>query len=162
MELGVHFRLNDAEAQRVLDAAGDDERLHEVIGALEADGEVWARACETDKAWDPIACALSPEGDDGEWPARGVIGGARALQDDDEECWVTHLDPSESAEVAAYLATLDDGAFVEAYRLMPPELRNPEFGDDEQAYALAMLPGLREFFAAAAAERQHVVFTVWG
>ncbi|MFF2277004.1 DUF1877 family protein [Agromyces sp. NPDC058126] len=162
MELGVHFRLTDDEARRVLDAAGEDERLHEVIGELEAVDEVWARACETDKAWDPIACALAPEGDDGEWPARGVIGGARALQEDDEECWVTHLDPAECAEVAGYLATLDDGAFADAYRRMPPELRNPEFGDDEEAYALAMLAGLRGFFASAAAERQHVVFTVWG
>jgi hypothetical protein len=162
MELGVHFRLRDAEAERVLEVAGDDERLHEVIGALEADDEVWARVCETDKAWDPIACALAPAGDDGEWPARGVIGGARALQQDDEECWVTHLNPAEAAEVAAYLATLDDEAFVGAYGLMPPELRNPEYGDDEQVYTLAMLADLREFFASAAAERQHVVFTVWG
>lgn len=162
MELGVHFRLSDDEARRVLAAAGDDERLHDVIGELEADDAVWQRACETDKAWDPIACALAPEGDDGAWPARGVIGGARALQQDDEECWVTHLDPAEAAAVAGYLATLGDDEFGSAYREMPGELRNPEFGDDEQAYALAMLAGLREFFAAAAADRQHVVFTVWG
>ncbi|MFK4729745.1 DUF1877 family protein [Agromyces mediolanus] len=160
MELGVHFRLDDAEAERVLAAAGDDERLRAVIGELEADEEVWARACETDKAWDPIACALAPAGDEDEWPARGVIGGARAFQADADESWVTHLDPREAAEVAAYLSALDDGAFAAAYAEMPEELRNPEFGPEEQQYALAMLAGLRPFFEAARREGQHVVFTV--
>ncbi|MFC3274421.1 DUF1877 family protein [Agromyces mediolanus] len=160
MELGVHFRLTDAEAARVREAAGDDERLGAVLAELEADEEVWARACETDKAWDPIACALAPAGEADEWPARGVIGGARSLQQDDDAAWITHLDPGETAEVADYLAGLDDAAFAAAYAEMPEELRNPEFGPDEQGYALAMLAGLRPFFEAARREGQHVVFTV--
>lgn len=160
MELGVHFRLTDDEAARVLAAAGDDERLGAVLAELEADEEVWAKACETDKAWDPIACSLAPAGASGDWPARGVIGGARTLQADDEESWITHLAPGEVAEVADYLAGLGDAAFITAYAAMPEELRNPEFGPDEQEYALAMLAGLRPFFEAARREGQHVVFTV--
>lgn len=160
MQLGVHFRLDDTEAARVLEAAGDDEALHEVLSALEEDEAVFARACETDKAWDPIACAIAPAGEDDEWPARGVIGGARDLQVEDES-WVTHLSPAETAEVAGFLAGLTDEEFVRRYREMPEDLRNPEFGPDEEGYALGNLAGLREFFAAAAAEGRHVVFTVW-
>lgn len=160
MQLGLHFRLDDAEAARVLEAAGDDEALHEVLDALEEDEAVFLRACETDKAWDPIACAIAPAGEDDAWPDRGVIGGARELQVDDES-WVTYLSPAETAEVAGFLAELTDEEFSSRYREMPEELRNPEFGADEEGYALGNLDGLRTFFAAAAAEGRHVVFTVW-
>jgi hypothetical protein len=52
MELGLHFRLTETQAARVLAVAGDDEALHGTLGDLEADEAVFARACETDKAWD--------------------------------------------------------------------------------------------------------------
>lgn len=160
MELGVHFRLTDDEAAGVRAAACDDERLSAAVAALEESPQVWALACETDKAWDPIACALSPAGEDGPWPARGVIGGARALQDDDDALWITHLAPAEAAEVAAFLEGLSDEDFRRAYRAMPKDLRNPEFGADEEDYASGHLDGLRAFYAEAAAAGQHVVFTV--
>lgn len=160
MQLGLHFRLDDTEAARVLEAAGDDEALHQVLSELEENEVVFARACETDKAWDPIACAIAPAGEDDEWPARGVIGGARDLQVEDES-WVTHLSPAETSEVAGFLAELTDEEFVHRYREMPGNLRNPEFGPDEEDYALGNLQGLRGFFAAAASEGRHVVFTVW-
>ena len=93
MELGLHFRLTETQAARVLAVAGDDDALKGALDDLEADEAVFARACETAKAWDPISCALAPEGDESKWPARGVIGGARSLQDDGDESWVTHLYP---------------------------------------------------------------------
>lgn len=160
MELGLHLRLDGAQIAPVLEAVGDDERLRAVLSAYEEDETVYARACETDKAWDPIACALAPAGEDGPWPARGVIAGARALQVDDEESWITHLDPQEVADVAQYLRELDDSQFSRLYAEMPQELRNPEYGPDEERYALGWLAALREFFAAADDERSHVVFTV--
>ncbi|UOR03280.1 YfbM family protein [Leucobacter allii] len=160
MQLGLHFRLDEAEIAPVLAAAGDDARLLRLLARLEEDPAVFARACETDKAWDPIACALSPAGEDGPWPARGVIGGARPLHVDDEESWVTHLSPDEAAEVAGFLHGLDDAQFSRAYAAMPEELRNPEYGPDEERYALGWLSELRTFFAAASAERAHVVFSV--
>ena len=160
MNLGVHFRINQARAAAVLSAAGDDDRLREQIALLEEDPKLYARGCETDKAWDPIACALSPDNASGPWPARGVIGGARSLQHDGDALWITHLAPAEVAEVAAFVAALSDEDFIAAYRAMPLELRNPEYGPDEQAYALGWLAGLRDFFPRAAAAGEHLVCTV--
>ena len=160
MQLGLHFRLNDTQIKAVLAAEGDDERLFEVLAEYEEDPAIYELSCETDKAWDPIACALSPAGDEGPWPARGVIGGSRQLQEDDDESWITYLAPAEVAEVADFLATLDDATFSRLYAEMPEELRNPEFGPDEEDYALGNLTELKSFFAAAKAEGTHVVFNV--
>ena len=160
MQLGLHFRLNDTEIAPVLAAAGNDEALFAVLEAYENDDATYRRACETDKAWDPIACALSPEGEDGPWPARGVIGGSRALQVDDDESWITYLNPGEVAEVADFLHALSEADFSRAYAEMPEDLRNPEFGPDEESYALGWLGELTTFFAAARDEGAHVVFTV--
>lgn len=160
MELGLHMRLTAEQAAEVLACTGDDEALGAALSALEEDEEVYSRACETDKAWDPIHCAIAPEGDDAAWPARGVIGGARQLQEDADESWVTHLDPAEVAEVAEYLAALSDEEFSRAYAVMPEELRNPEYGPDEEGYALGWLAGVRTFFADAASAKEHVVFSV--
>ena len=160
MQLGLHFRFSDAEIAPVLAAVGDDELLLEVLSRYEEDPAVFARACETDKAWDPIACTLSPAGEDGPWPARGVIGGSRSLQVDDDESWITYLAPTEVSQVADYLLALDDAEFSRAYAHMPEELRNPEYGPDEEEYALGNLSELRSFFAAARDEGAHVVFNV--
>jgi len=160
MQLGLHFRFTEDEIAPILEAAGDDEKLLDLLDACEENPSVFSRACETDKAWDPIACALSPEGEDGPWPARGVIGGSRSLQEDGDESWITHLAPREVAEVADYLRELSDDEFAARYREMPEELRNPEFGHDEEKYALSWLGPLREFFAAAREDGSHVVFAV--
>lgn len=160
MELGLHFRLNPRQAATVLSAAGDDPRLRAVLSSLEEDPSLLARMYETDKAWDPIHCTLSPEGPDGDWPARGVIGGARSLQHDADASWVTHLSPAEVAEVAEFLASLSDARFREAYAAMPAVLRNPEFGPEEEQYAVTILDGLREFYTTAQASGDHVIFSV--
>ncbi len=62
--------------------------------------------------------------------------------------------------VTQFVTGLSDEDFIAAYRAMPLELRNPEYGPDEQAYALGWLAGLRDFFPRAAAAGEHVVFTV--
>ncbi|MCS5497795.1 YfbM family protein [Cnuibacter physcomitrellae] len=160
MQRGLHLRLTPAEAARVLVTAGDDPALRAALAALEEDVATSGRAGEIDKAWDPIACALAPEGPAADWPARGVIGGARSLQHDADASWVTHSSPAEVRDVAAFLAALTDHAFRTAHTEMPDELRNPEHGPDEESYALSWLARLREFYAAAAASGQHVVFSV--
>ena len=162
MPRGMHLRLSADAIAPLLAAADDADAVVEAVTALEEQPVVFARGCETDKAWDPITCALAPDGADGPWPARGVIGGARDLLDDEEVGWVTHSDPAETAEIAAFLAALADESFRAAYTTMPEALRNPEYGDVELGYALANLHDLRAFFAAASSAGEHVVFSVWG
>lgn len=102
MQLGMHFALSADQASTFVDAAGDDERLLELVEAVEEQDTVLCY--ETDKAWDPISCALAPSGDEREpqdWPWTGVVLGQRALQDDDDELLMTLLDPQGVAEVSA-------------------------------------------------------------
>ena len=44
----------------------------------------------------------------------------------------------------------------------PDGSRGPEHGPEEEGYALESLADLRSFYLEAAAERRHVVFTVYG
>ena len=93
MELGVHFALSDSVAAELLDARGDDDKL----GALVEDIEETGRSefsCDTDKAWDPILCALSSTGYERvseNWPAYGVILGDEDLNTDTDDQLVTYL-----------------------------------------------------------------------
>ena len=161
MQLGMHFALTDALAERLRAAAGDDDALRAFIEEIE---EAGVPSCETDKAWDPISCALAPasapDRDPEEWPAYGVILGDEDLQEDSDELLVTYLSAEHVPEVAAWLDTLDEETFAAAYAVMPEELRNPEYGDDERDYAWGYLEGLHAFLTEAARSGSHVVFHV--
>lgn len=164
MQRGVHFML-DADQAAAFDAAsGDDDRLVELVEALEeALGQEATSFCESDKAWDPISCALAPSGPDRDpqdWPWTGVVLGQRSLQADDDELLVSLLDPASVAEVSEALDTLDEETFAEAYAQMPAELRNPEYSDDECAYAWEYLSDLIAFFGQARSAGAHVLFHV--
>lgn len=166
MQLGVHFAVTAEQAARFLAARGDDAALGALVDDLEENGTALA-TCSTDKAWDPISCALAPSGSDrdpDDWPWTGVILGAEELQDtDDSEMTLAYTPPDKVAEVADALRDmLDDGSFVDAYASMPAELRNPEYGDQEREYAQSNLKDLTAFFIDAAAKGAHVIFHVNG
>ena len=72
--LGLHLRLDAADVSRLTD---NEEDLADILEEFEEDEQLFDRACQTDRAWEPIHNALAPDGEDDEWPARGVIGGAR-------------------------------------------------------------------------------------
>ena len=65
-------------------------------------------------------------------------------------------------EIARWLEAFGDDDFHRAYTGMPEDLRGPEHGPEEESYALESLADLRSFYLEAAAERRHVVFTVYG
>lgn len=162
MQLGRHFGLDDAQAEALLAADGDDA-IRELLEQFE---EADVAHCDTDKAWDPISCALAPESgaerDPDEWPAYGVVLGDFDLAEDPDELMATYLEPAHVAEVSAWLATLDEELFDAAYDAMPEELRNPEYGPDERGYAWDNVVQLREFFRESAHAGRHVVFHVEG
>ena len=156
--LGLHLRLDAADVSRLTD---NEEDLADILEEFEEDEQLFDRACQTDRAWEPIHNALAPDGEDDEWPARGVIGGARTLHEDDD-VWVTHSSPDEVEEIARWLEAFGDDDFHRSYTGMPEELRGPGHGPEEEGYALESLADLRSFYLEAAAERCHVVFTVYG
>lgn len=161
MQLGMHFALDAAQAAAFADASGNDDRLIELVEELEERDALLS--CETDKAWDPISCALAPSGPDRDpedWPWTGVVLGQRSLQQDDDELLVSLLDPTGVVEVSEALDGLDEDTFAEAYAQMPVELRNPEYSDDEREYAWAYLSDLIAFFGQARAAGTHVLFHV--
>lgn len=174
MQLGVHFALTEAQASRFLAARGNDAALTALIDELEESSNT-TPTCSTDKAWDPISCALAPSGserDPDDWPYTGVIVGWEELQhgagkqaedesESESEMTLGYTPPDKVKEVAAALLELkEDDEFGDAYAAMPQELRNAEYGDEERRYAQANLDDLTEFFMDAAARGLHVIFHV--
>ena len=162
MELGVHFALSDSVAAELLDARGDDDKLGAVVEDIEETGRS-EFSCDTDKAWDPILCALSSTGYERvseNWPAYGVILGDDDLNTDTDDQLVTYLAPDRVAEVSSDLAEITESEFGVRYDAMPLDDRNPEYGPDERRYAWGWLQEVADFFQRAARENHHVVFTV--
>lgn len=162
MELGMHFALSDDLAARLLAARGDDALIDEIVEDIE-ENSLSEFFCETDKAWDPIHCALAPdtsERSEQTWPAHGVILGDEDINTDIDDQLVTYLTPARAAEVAVFLDATSQTSFEKAYDAMPEDDRNPEFGEEERAYAWSYLQEVSEFFQRAASERRHVLFTV--
>lgn len=165
------FGLDDATASRLL-AATDDAARDEIVADIEE--RMWdaglVLACELDKAWDPISCALCPQAYEGAeqdrwsnpatWPTRGVILGYQVLNDDLDAGLLTYTSPAHAAEVAAFLEGIDEDRFLAGYREMPEDLRNPEYGTSEGGYAWYWLSELKTFYAEAAKDSRHVIFSV--
>lgn len=152
MELGVHFALSDSVAAELLDARGDDDKLGAVVEDIEETGRS-EFSCDTDKAWDPILCALSSTGYERvseNWPAYGVILGDDDLNTDTDDQLVTYLAPDRVAEVSSYLAEITESEFGVRYDAMPLDDRNPEYGPDERRYAWGWLQEVADFFQRAA------------
>ena len=162
MQLGMHVAV-DRDSAVALGAAADDLALETLVEEIEERGR-YLDSVDSDKAWDPILCALSPDGYDrtpSTWPAHGVVLGGRTLNVDEDAGLITLLDPDQVAEVSTFLTGVTEQGFAELYRAMDPELRNPEFGDEELGYAWVNLVDLREFFARVAARGDlSVVFSV--
>jgi hypothetical protein len=159
----MHVAVEPDVAAALLAAVGDDAALDRLVEEIE-EGERHADAVESDKAWDPILCALSPDGYDRTartWPAHGVVLGGRTLNEDEDAGLITLLTPPQVDEVDVYLRGLTEDGFGVAYDAMHPDLRNPEFGADERGYAWQNLEDLRAFFERVArVGGLHVLFTV--
>jgi len=157
--LGVHFSIDNATAQRLL-AAADDDALGDVVEEIE---EAWDedRCFETDKAWDAIHRCFSDGTLDlsrGKPPLNLCIFGGKVLNEK-SDYWVVLLDPGEVAAVATALANVTRAWLRERYDTLDfPGY--PNKSDDDLEYTWSNFKGMPEFFARAAAEGRHVIFTV--
>lgn len=155
---GVHFAI-DAEQAKRLSEAGDDDELLEIVEEIE---EAWDLAFETDKAWDVLHRCFSGgtlESGRGDPPLHRVFFGGRTLNEN-ADSFVVLLTPQEVVEVAGALAKVTEDWLRSRYFDVPfPGYQDNESNDDWE-YSLRCFQGLPAFFARAASEGRHVIFTV--
>jgi hypothetical protein len=155
---GVHFAITSEQADQLL-AADDDEEL---VGLVEAIEEEWDAAYETDKAWDALHRCLS-NGTlnvlEGEPPLNRAFFGGKVLNEDDEY-FVVLVTPAEVREVAAALGKVSESWLRSRYfDLSFPDYQG-EKSEEDWGYTWSHFQGLPEFFAQAAKNERHVIFTV--
>ncbi len=159
MTLGVLFRLTDTEIAPLLDTDLSDDDILSVLDDFEENEQIFAKGCETDKAWEAIHATLCPNDTPVPFGPFGVIGG-RELLTNSSVGWFNYKQPKEVELVANYLLRLNNDQFQQRYLSMPHQLRSIEFGPTELTYCLEWLQSIRDFYHQAAAEKDHVVFSV--
>lgn len=157
--LGVHFAITLAQVKALRDAEDDDELVQRVEEIEEADDVLHF---DTDKAWDGLHRCLSDgtlDPDAGEPPLHLVFFGGEMLNEDDDY-FVVLLTPKQVRDVAAALAGIGPDWIRERYRTLDfPEYEEPK-SDEDLDYLVSSFAGLPAFFARAAKEKLHVIFTV--
>jgi hypothetical protein len=156
--LGVHFAIGAEEAGRLLDAA-DDQELVAIVEEIE---KAWESAFETDKAWDALHRSLSNGTLDvtgGEPPLNRVFFGGRVLNEE-PDYFVVLTTPEEVKEIAQALAQVTEPWLRSRYFERPFPGYQGEKSEEDWECTVGQFEGLPEFFARAAKERRHVIFTV--
>jgi hypothetical protein len=155
---GVHFAINDQQVERLLGAEDDDE-LVEIVEEIE---EEWEAVFETDKAWDALHRCLSNgtlNVEEGEPPLNRVFLGGRMLNESDDY-FVVLVTPAEVKQISGALASVTESWLRERYFELPFSDYQGEKSSEDWEYTLSSFQGLPEFFARAASEGRHVIFTV--
>lgn len=157
--LGVHFAITKAQVKALRNAEDDDE-LVELVEEIEESDDVLH--FDSDKAWDGLHRCLSDgtlDPDGGARPLNLVFFGGEMLNEDDAY-FVVLLEPKEVREVAAALADVGPDWIRERYRALEfPEYEEPK-SEEDLGYLVSSFEGLPAFFARAAKEKLHVIFTV--
>lgn len=159
---GVHFAITTVETRPLLDAE-DDDALVEAVEAIE---ERWdtAHLCETDKAWDAIhrtltdGTLLTEAGGETDPLSLAVFGG-RTLNEGDEH-WVVLVDAKDVRRVATALGKMRQADFRARYFGKKFPDYDGEQGEEDFAYTWSNFQDLAKFYAKAAKDRRHVVFSV--
>jgi hypothetical protein len=159
--LGVHFAITEDQAQKLLDASGDDELVEVVQEEIEGPWDE-ERLFQSDKAWDALHRCLS----DGSLDVRGgspplnlCFFGGQVLNSE-PDYFVVLVRPEQVQQIAEALEAVTREWLRERY----DALRFPEYqsakSDEDFQYTWGQFEGLPDFFARAAEEKRHVIFTV--
>jgi hypothetical protein len=179
---GLHIALTDSELAQ-LEAMSDDEIPDFVSNELEEAKFGTPDACETDKSWSYIHAALNGTDPDGALElapakqsglvsrlfspkplpdvgaAKFAIIGTRQLVDSDDY-FVGLVPASEVEVVSACLGLIPESHFRDRVKAVHKQFQATGNAEDACEYALGWLPGLVEFFNAAAKAKKNVIFTV--
>lgn len=159
-QLGVHFAIDAATAQRLL-AADDDDELSALIEEIEME-LLDIDSCGTDKAWDAIHRCLTDgylEYANGTYPLNAVILGGRQLYEGDDYI-VSLLTPAQVNDVATALVEVDRDTMWTSYQHIDPDDYGINYGLGDFDYTWANFADLLSFFRRAAEAGKHVIFTV--
>ena len=160
---GVHFALSPEQEASLLAAVGDDDRVTEIMDAIEAEW-VAEHVMESDKAWDGMhRCfcdgKLLYEG--GAYPLNHLVcGGRQLLQDDDSQGTVAYVTAAQVVDVAREAALVSRDDMRARYKKIKQRGYEFRLGDEDFEYVWENFVDVRTFFAAAAAAGRAVVFSV--
>ena len=160
MSRGVLFALNAEDGVQVAEAESDAD----VISVVERLEERWDGSWleELDKAWDALHRCLSDgtlNEDGGDYPLSfAIFGGEPAL--DKHGYIVRYVDPEEVVAVSDALNSVDEQWLRQRYNTLAFIGYQGVRSEEDLAYTVASLPGLRSFYQRAAAAGRAVIFTV--
>jgi hypothetical protein len=157
--LGVHFAIRDRQFATLL-GARRPARIGEVIAGIEQRWEAHWLA-ESDKAWEVIHRCLTDGGLDseaGSYPLNKCILGGCRLQTAGDGV-VRLVMPAEVGDVAAALATLDEGWLSRRFFALDPRSAALPLDPDGFAYVWHWFLNVRRLFERAARAERAVLFT---
>ena len=147
---GYFLALDEACTVLVLAEDGNDERLIEVIKALDMTDA--PDECGADKAWDGIHRCLTEGklgGEDGSYPLNAVILGGLPLHQSDSYI-VSYNAPAEVRDVAAALTDFDLVPFIARYWTLDAEEYGASIDQDGLDYLTYYLREITAFYQRAA------------
>ncbi|MBV8878851.1 MAG: YfbM family protein [Planctomycetaceae bacterium] len=158
---GMHFAISYDQAMNLLKCKSDEDLVSLVTEEIEEVANE-DNSFETDKAWDPIHRCLSNGTLDvrqGTRPLNMAIFGGRILNQG-QDYFVVLLTPTEVKQVADALGAVTEDWMQKKYFDQKFPDYQGEKSQEDWEYAWGSFDGLPQFFANAAARKQHVIFTV--
>lgn len=158
--LGMHFSLDQADADRVVNAPSHDELVELITEDIEEHSEPeWS--CSTDKAWDAIHRTLTNgllDDEDCGPMSLCVLGGELLTTEDDYVACLVR--PEQVKAAAEEMEKLDQRQFSRRYFEIDEDDYGMELSEEDLEYTWTNFIDLREFFRRAAAGSRYVLFTV--
>ena len=161
MTIGMHFAISYEQAMKLLQCKSDEDLVEMVAEEIEEVSNE-DNSFQTDKAWDAIHRCLSNGTLDvrqGTRPLNMAVFGGRILNKD-ATTFVVLLTPTEVKEVAEALSQVTESWMKKKYLDQKFPDYQGEKSEEDWGYTWGSFDGLPEFFANAAARKQHVIFTV--
>jgi hypothetical protein len=157
---GVHFAITEAETVKLQEADGKEELRIIIQEGIE---KTWDKhyLFETNKAWEALARCLSDGTLNirrGEPPLNKCFTGGHFLVSPRGNYYVVLLMPAEVQDVARALASVTKEWLRERYFGL--EFPDYEKSEEDWEHTWSSFQGLPEFFANAAKDGRHVIFTV--
>lgn len=158
---GVHFAIDEATANKLLNAADDEELVEIVTEEIE---EAWdeEHLVETDKAWDALHRCLSNgtlDPEQGTPPLNLCFFGGQILNRS-PDYFVVLLEPHQVRDVASALGSITREWLRQRYFSLDFIDYQGEKSEEDFLYSWDSFQALPGFFRTAAQGRRYVIFTV--